>query len=134
MILDAEFSEINEIERADLESKRKGWNEEPVEKTEQEKEEEATTRAEVKEVVNKRDTKKKAARHPAPAPAPFTFAGSGFTSLEDAAASGQFVDLSGGRSSCLKRVDEAGLDGEGKPAKGSKVQSFFVEKAIAYVA
>ena len=127
VILDAEFSDIIEIERADQESKRKGWEQEqeqeqespPVEGTKQGKEEAAgpTTRGE----ANKGAKKKSAARGPAPAPAPFAFPGSGFASLEDAAASGQFIDLSDGRSSCLKRVDDAGLGSEGNPAKGSKV-------------
>lgn len=32
-----------------------------------------------------------------------------------------FADLSGGRNTCLKRVDEAGDASDGNPAKGSKV-------------
>lgn len=108
-VIDAEFSdEINEIEKADLAS---------VGKTREEPETPATRRKAAKKAASKtKDTEA-----PAPAAASFSFAGSGFTSLDDAAASGEFVDLSNGRETCLKRVDEAGLHSDGNPAKGSKV-------------
>lgn len=125
-IIDAEFSDIiSEIEKADLESKTKARKEEeevedPDDPDAREKKE--ATREVVRKVVKKKNMKKeKAARAPAPAPAPFAFAGSGFASLEDAVASGQFVDMSDGRNSCLKRVEEPGLESDGNPAKGSKV-------------
>lgn len=108
-VMDAELSDaISRIKRADAESKGKRRREDPGEGAE-----EPSPRKVAK--------KKKVPRAPAPAPAPFSFSSSGFTSLEDAAASGEFVDLSGGRHSCLKRVDEAGLEEEGNPPQGSKV-------------
>lgn len=107
--MDAEFSDdINEIVKADLASV--GKRRDKPEKT-------AAPRKAVQKVVSKA----KGTRAPAPAPTPFSFAGAGFTSLEDAAASGEFVDLSNGRDSCLKRVDEAGFESDGNPPKGSKV-------------
>lgn len=122
-VIDAELSdEISEIEKADLDSQRKTTEEPP----DHEKEEGEAPREAVKKVV------KRAARAPGPAPAPFTFAGSGFTSLEDAAASGQFVDLSEGRNACLKRVDDVGVESDGNPAKGSKVQAVFVSIILFY--
>lgn len=47
--------------------------------------------------------------------------GPGIKSLADAVNTGQFVDLSGGRNTCLKRVDKPGDESDGNPAKGSKV-------------
>lgn len=108
-VMDAELSDaISEIRRADVESKGKKRREESGEQREEQE-------------PPRKAAKKKAPRAPAPAPAPFSFSSSGFASLEDAAASGEFVDLSGGRRSCLKRVDEAGLEREGNPPQGSKV-------------
>lgn len=102
-VIDAEFSDdFSKIVEADLASKRK-------------KEHKAAPRK--KKVVKTAAAKKGAA----PAPAPFTFAGSGFSSLEEALASGEFTDLSGGRGSCLKRVEEDGFETDGNPPKGSKV-------------
>lgn len=118
-MIDAELSDISQIEKADLESKKRKSREEPDDK--------------VKEAAPVKVAKKKAVRAaPAPAPGPFTFAGSGFASLEDAAASDQFVDLSGGRNSCLKRVDEAGLESDGNPPKGSKV-CIYVRRLLSSV-
>lgn len=108
-MIDAEWSEIDEIEKADLAS---------VGKPREDPERKAARRKAAKE---RAASKAKEPRAPAPAPAPFSFAGSGFTSLEDAVASGDFVDLSNGRDSCLKRVDEPGLESDGNPPKGSKV-------------
>ncbi len=122
-VMDAEFSDaISEIRRADVESKGKKRREEPGGQGEGE--------GSPHKVKGKAATKKeKAPRAPAPAPAPFSFSSSGFASLEDAAASGEFVDLSGGRHSCLKRVDEAGLEMEGNPPQGSKVPRCLIRSA-----
>lgn len=42
--------------------------------------------------------------------------------LEELVSSGNFVDLSGGRNTCLKRIDYPGDKSEGNPPKGSKVK------------
>lgn len=44
-------------------------------------------------------------------------------SLEGVVGVEDFVDLSGGRGACLKRVDEPGIEDDGNPAKGSKVRA-----------
>lgn len=112
-VIDAEFSdEFSKIVQADLASKRK-----------KPREEKPAPRK--KKAVKTAAAKKGATSAPAPAPAPFTFAGSGFASLEEALASGEFADLSGGRGSCLKRVDEDGFENDGNPPKGSKVGRLF---------
>lgn len=109
-VIDAELSDdISEIVKADQQSKGRPREESPQET------------APRKKPATEKTGKKGAKTAPSPAPGPFSFAGSGFASLEEAAASGEFEDLSGGRHSCLKRVDEAGLENEGNPSKGSKV-------------
>lgn len=116
--MDAELSDdISEIVKADQRSKGRPRHESPQEQDEGE----ATATPRKKSTKKKTAKKKGAGAAPSPAPGPFSFAGSGFASLEEAAASGEFEDLSGGRGSCLKRVDEAGLENDGNPSKGSKV-------------
>lgn len=48
----------------------------------------------------------------------------GIKTLSDAVNTGKFVDLSGGRNTCLKRVDKLGDESDGNPAKGSKVHKY----------
>lgn len=52
----------------------------------------------------------------------------GIKTLADAVKTGQFVDLSGGRNTCLKRVDEPGDESDGNPAKGSKVHKYKLDR------
>ena len=51
-------------------------------------------------------------------------AATGIKTLADAVNTGKFVDLSGGRNTCLKRVDKLGDESDGNPAKGSKVHKY----------
>ncbi|CAM9882373.1 unnamed protein product [Ectocarpus fasciculatus] len=114
-VIDAEFSDdFSKIVEADLASKRKhpGGGKKPAPRK----------KKAVKTAAAKRGS--------APAPAPFTFPGSGFSSLEEALASGEFADLSGGRGSCLKRVDEDGLESDGNPPKGSKIKVHYKMKVV----
>ncbi|CAB1113521.1 unnamed protein product [Ectocarpus sp. CCAP 1310/34] len=116
-VIDAEFSDdFSRIVEADRASKRKKPREEKP--------------APRKKPVKTAAAKKSTASAPAPAPAPFTFAGSGFASLEEALASGEFADLSGGRGSCLKRVDEDGFETDGNPPKGSKIKVHYKMKVV----
>lgn len=50
---------------------------------------------------------------------------SSITSLQDVLGLEGFADLSDGRNTCLKRVDQPGDESEGNPAKGSKVVDRF---------
>ncbi|CAN0261863.1 unnamed protein product, partial [Ectocarpus sp. 4 AP-2014] len=117
-VIDAEFSDdFSKIVEADRASKRKKPRKE-------------NPAPHKKKAVKTTAAKKGAASAPAPAPAPFTFASSGFASLEEALASGEFADLSGGRGSCLKRVDKDGFETDGDPPKGSKIKVHYKMKVV----